>query len=60
MKLTAQQMHSFEQFLDQLNKQSTIELQKLQKSMPKTTMELLRSVEGRGVAYIDLIIPHYL
>lgn len=50
MKLTVKEMYVFEQFLNQLNKQSTVELLKLQEKMPKTTIELLSSVENRGVA----------
>ena len=50
MKLAQSQMLSFESFLRQLNKQSTSELLKLQRKMPKTTVELLRSIEDRGVS----------
>lgn len=53
MKLTPGQMQSFETFLIGIEPLPTAELQKLQEKMPKTTVELLRSVEGRGVSLIE-------
>jgi hypothetical protein len=48
MKLTEQEAESFSGFLTQL-KDPTPDLHVLQKTLPKTTLELLRSVSERGV-----------
>ena len=49
MKLTTDQLNNFVDFLVQLE-QATPELLKLQNSLPKTTLELLRAIQSRGLS----------
>ncbi len=49
MKLTTQQIDSLILFLKTLHSHDLIELQKLQKVLPKTTLELLFAIQARGV-----------
>jgi hypothetical protein len=49
MKLTAGQSNEFIHFLNDLKDQMPI-LESLQSELPKTTLELLRSIHERGVS----------
>ena len=52
MKLSHEQLNSFINFLDNL-KQPTPELLKLLATLPKTTLELMRAIESRGVTLAE-------
>lgn len=52
MKLSQAQLNSFISFLENLT-QPTPELLKLQVILPKTTLELIRAIESRGVTLVE-------
>ena len=68
MKLTSEQVDSLIVFLKSFSARDLVQLQKLQKTLPKTTLELLFAIHARGVdkaeaekmaAYLQLVPKQY-